>query len=685
MVKRALRNSQFCIVAMKSIKRAASLIYIFFVLCGLHVVSAQDQSVIHSEYKKAPFFVRKSPVKLANDLAGSDSSDYQKALNIYTWIIHNIKYDVKLYHDAKPEDYSIDHALRKKKGVCGHYAGIFQLLCEAAGVPCLKIDGYSRGASYQEGDVFVEADHTWNAFRADSTWYLVDATWGSGAIISKNQPIKAWWKKRLKKPFVSQKMRFSRRPTLHYFAISPDLLLSDHLPVDWYWQLVQFPVSLSSFESAGWSGYTNEMNHQTLQQISEGTYRKTLDQYAMSSPLQYLQQQATQSVFFNPINTSLIASSAYLQGTAASNTSGDLAEQLSDLEIANKQFRLSVSSMKDHQKTMRETTQQRIKAVDTKLTQELIVPIKQLKSLNHKQNRTCDKQKVKIPALMEVAEKRKAASVINQHKYPRMFPTLRFAPKQNGNAVTTHRQKIAKMNDQLQQTNDTLAKLELKFREDYAGLEVPQQLLKANMQPLVNQLSFMKMLIQNKASESMILEPAHQLKAHLQITDSLQTLIWHIDADLYRTQTLLRQFYHQRLVYYLGIQQLMISVYQLSWGEVCDDALYEHLDSLKVDHFGNVATQEAVWADYLAFQQSFLTDNEPLINSLRDQLPMDLDYAALYLSKRIGGLNFKQYRSHYLGKQLITESENAIVKVDQRMRQIKAEQKEQLRKQQKRA
>lgn len=666
------------------LKSLRSLICCFFLLVDIHSAIAQQDFSDVSEYKRAPLFVRNSPFKLAKYLTENDSSDYQKALNIYTWLTHNIRYDVKLYEDIKPREYSIYKALRKRKGICGHYAGLLQLLCENAGVSCLKIDGYTRGASYQEGDVFVEADHTWNAFRADSIWYLVDATWGSGALTIKKQPIKSWWNKLRKRPNMTNKTRFYRKPTLEYFAADPELMLSHHLPVDMNWQLVRFPVRLEKFESLDWSGYTAELDPIWRYEVSEEEYQKTLDNYSWNSPIEYQRLQAMQSVLFNSRNTSLMASVSYLQGNSIANTSGDLEKRLNDLGQAKQWYGLAISQMKYHQKTMREVTQQRIKDVDIKLTQEMVSPIERFQRLNQKQYNTFVKQKAKLSAQFEVANKRRDQAILNQGIYPRQFNTPKPAPKLNWRVVTSHREKIEQMSQKILEVNDTLAKLEMKFQEDFAGLSKQLELLHFKLMPLDYQLDQMRKMIELHASESRILEPMQEFKENVIFVDSLQNVIWEKESDLSRYQTLLRQFYSQRLAYYSGIQQLIVSIYQLSAGEVCDDQLFNHLDSLKHDHFHELAKQEAFWADYLDLSINHSKSLEKKISLLKNRLALDLSYAEHYLNSRISGLKFKNYRSNYIANQLIVQAEKAKNLSDERIKQYKAEQRSQLIKQQKR-
>lgn len=58
-------------------------------------------------------------------------------------------------------------------GVCECYAKLFQLICQAKGIPCVLI----TGGSTTNADGTVKATHMWNYVKLGRSWYLVDVTW----------------------------------------------------------------------------------------------------------------------------------------------------------------------------------------------------------------------------------------------------------------------------------------------------------------------------------------------------------------------------------------------------------------------------------------------------------------------------------------------------------------------------
>lgn len=156
--------------------------------------------------------------------------------------------------------YAPKQTLKRKKGICYQYSSLFNVLCQNAGISSREVIGYSRGFSYQENDTFYEADHSWNAVKIDSTWYLLDLTWGSGVLHQKRKRFKELLFKWFKKPYLNDRYKFIQQPNYEYFLIKPTALIVDHLPADPTWQLLEFPISVNTFESNNWNAYLPRMD-----------------------------------------------------------------------------------------------------------------------------------------------------------------------------------------------------------------------------------------------------------------------------------------------------------------------------------------------------------------------------------------------------------------------------------------
>ncbi|MFN8886813.1 MAG: transglutaminase domain-containing protein [Cyclobacteriaceae bacterium] len=137
---------------------------------------------------------------LALKLTTPFSGEHQKYRAIFRWVCANIRSDYSLYAKVKQmrKRYSSDptalaiwnqkfnhelfEQLRKKRStVCTGYAYLIRTLAQHAGIRCEIVDGYARNSQSNLGGPGI-ANHSWNAVRLDSTWYLSDATWASGQV-----------------------------------------------------------------------------------------------------------------------------------------------------------------------------------------------------------------------------------------------------------------------------------------------------------------------------------------------------------------------------------------------------------------------------------------------------------------------------------------------------------------------
>ena len=93
-----------------------------------------------------------------------DASDYEKVRIVYTYII-----DDTTEYQSGEDDQSIAGVFWKKAAVCAGYAGAVQYLLERLDVPCIYVDGSTRGST--EG-------HAWDIVKIGEAYYYVDATNG---------------------------------------------------------------------------------------------------------------------------------------------------------------------------------------------------------------------------------------------------------------------------------------------------------------------------------------------------------------------------------------------------------------------------------------------------------------------------------------------------------------------------
>lgn len=115
----------------------------------------------------------------------------------------------------------ITNALQTKKGVCSHYAEVFNALSNKVGIQSCIIEGYTK----QYGKVSALA-HAWTAAKIDKKWYLFDATWGAGYV---------------------NNGKFYKKLNNIYFKVAPSALIASHIPFDYMWQFSIYPVANNEF------------------------------------------------------------------------------------------------------------------------------------------------------------------------------------------------------------------------------------------------------------------------------------------------------------------------------------------------------------------------------------------------------------------------------------------------------
>ncbi|XP_035661164.1 kyphoscoliosis peptidase-like [Branchiostoma floridae] len=182
--------------------------------------------------KQTPENAETSMRSLVNYLTLPTKTSLERIRVLFMWVATHVRYDVSAYVKGAPYgDTSPEAVFRTRLAICQGYADLFAELCSLVNIPCKTISGKAKGIDYVVGTKFKEpSNHAWNAVQIDGFWYLIDCTWAAGhSDIS------------------SRTFVFSY--TEHYFLTEPEFLVSDHLPIDDSWQLLDDPVSVQTFES----------------------------------------------------------------------------------------------------------------------------------------------------------------------------------------------------------------------------------------------------------------------------------------------------------------------------------------------------------------------------------------------------------------------------------------------------
>ena len=142
----------------------------------------------------------------------------------FYWTASNISYDVANMFAVNFEETQQDRitkTLKTKKGICGDYSAIFNEIATLVGVKSVVISGYTK----QNGKIDNLA-HAWCAAKTDNKWSIFDPTWGSGSLTNG---------------------KFVKKINEYYFKVEPSKIISSHIPFDYLWQFLNYPITNAEF------------------------------------------------------------------------------------------------------------------------------------------------------------------------------------------------------------------------------------------------------------------------------------------------------------------------------------------------------------------------------------------------------------------------------------------------------
>ncbi len=145
---------------------------------------------------------------LAGQFQMRHTSKEEQLRAAYRWVTSNIRYstDSSLYYDqAVSHEEKIAAVLRRRKGVCEHYASLFAELARAMGMAAHVIHGLVK--------IGGNTAHSWAAVQLNDGWYLYDPTWDAVG-----------------------------RPDWVFYKRDGSFFAQTHLPFDPIWQLQEIPV-----------------------------------------------------------------------------------------------------------------------------------------------------------------------------------------------------------------------------------------------------------------------------------------------------------------------------------------------------------------------------------------------------------------------------------------------------------
>ena len=173
---------------------------------------------------RLPDSLTASTEKIAGYIVSNFKTDNEKTRAIFIWVASNIQYDIEnmyalnFYEEQKEK---ITKCLNNKKGICENYAAVFNDICLKSGIKSFVITGYTKQNGFAD-----YIPHAWCCALIDSSWFMFDPTWGSGYVSNS---------------------KFYEKINNAYFKVPPISLIKSHMPFDFLWEFLDYPVSNQEF------------------------------------------------------------------------------------------------------------------------------------------------------------------------------------------------------------------------------------------------------------------------------------------------------------------------------------------------------------------------------------------------------------------------------------------------------
>ncbi len=203
-------------------------VFVFFLFSNLFFGQITNPyASIDSVMDKIPVESSKSTTQIAKYINENFKTDNDKVRAAFYWTAATITYDLENmfainFNETKEE--KINKTLKSKKGICINYAEIFNEITNKIGVKSVVIEGYTK----QNGKADYVA-HAWCGVKLDDDWFVFDPTWASG--------------------YVNQNKQFIKKLNNIYYKADPVKIIVSHMPFDYLWQFLGYPVNNEQFLS----------------------------------------------------------------------------------------------------------------------------------------------------------------------------------------------------------------------------------------------------------------------------------------------------------------------------------------------------------------------------------------------------------------------------------------------------
>jgi hypothetical protein len=199
----------------------------FLLLLFTSICFAQTKNsyaLLDAKMDKIPDDLSTSTDGIAKYINANFNSESDKIRATFYWTASNISYDIDNissidYSEVSPD--KIKNTVLSKKGVCIHYAEVFNDIAKKVGVESYIVGGYTK----QNGKIDV-LSHAWCTAKIDKSWWLFDPTWGAG--------------------YIHNHKFFKKLNNLNY-KVNPNEFITTHMPYDYLWQFLSNTVTNQEF------------------------------------------------------------------------------------------------------------------------------------------------------------------------------------------------------------------------------------------------------------------------------------------------------------------------------------------------------------------------------------------------------------------------------------------------------
>ncbi len=200
-------------------------VILFVFISNLIVAQIPNQyESIDRKIDEMPNNLESSTAQIIDYINANFSSLDDKIRAAFYWTASSIDYDIENMFNQKlnqtPQQ-KIELVMQTKKGVCMHYAEVFNDLMNKLNVNTIIVEGYTK----QDGKV-TQLGHVWCASKINNKWFLFDPTWASGHVTNG---------------------KYIKKLNNNYYKAEASTFIINHIPFDYLWQFSEFPITNKEF------------------------------------------------------------------------------------------------------------------------------------------------------------------------------------------------------------------------------------------------------------------------------------------------------------------------------------------------------------------------------------------------------------------------------------------------------